>query len=85
MMTDTFGNIAKTIDHTLLKADAKKEDIEKLCEEADRHGFASVCINPSRVSRQRNYCGYGSEGIKSLDSTTCDDDRSKSIRNKNSD
>ncbi len=51
MMTDTFGNIAKTIDHTLLKADAKKEDIEKLCEEANRHGFASVCINPALVKQ----------------------------------
>ncbi|WP_026221697.1 deoxyribose-phosphate aldolase [Bacillus sp. 37MA] len=50
-MTDTFGNIAKTIDHTLLKADAKKEDIEKLCEEANRHGFASVCINPALVKQ----------------------------------
>lgn len=51
MMTDTFGNIAKTIDHTLLKADAKKEEIEKLCEEAKYHGFASVCVNPSRVKQ----------------------------------
>lgn len=51
MMTDTFGNIAKTIDHTLLKADATKEDIEKLCEEASRHGFASVCVHPSRVKQ----------------------------------
>ncbi|WP_425305692.1 deoxyribose-phosphate aldolase [Domibacillus aminovorans] len=51
MMTDTFGDIAKTIDHTLLKADAKKEDIEKLCEEANRHGFASVCINPALVKQ----------------------------------
>jgi deoxyribose-phosphate aldolase len=51
MITDTFGNIAKTIDHTLLKADAKKEEIEKLCEEANRYGFASVCINPSRVKQ----------------------------------
>ncbi|MGG3450951.1 deoxyribose-phosphate aldolase [Domibacillus aminovorans] len=50
-MTDTFGDIAKTIDHTLLKADAKKEDIEKLCEEANRHGFASVCINPALVKQ----------------------------------
>ncbi|OKL38152.1 deoxyribose-phosphate aldolase [Domibacillus mangrovi] len=50
-MTDTYGNIAKTIDHTLLKADAKKEDIEKLCKEASRHGFASVCVHPSRVKQ----------------------------------
>ena len=33
------------IDHTLLKADAKKQDIEKLCEEAKQYHFASVCVN----------------------------------------
>ncbi len=37
--------IAKYIDHTLLKADARKEDIEKLCSEAFHNGFASVCVN----------------------------------------
>lgn len=34
------------IDHTLLKADATQEQIEKLCEEAMQYEFASVCINP---------------------------------------
>ena len=38
-------SIAKYIDHTLLKADARKEDIEKLCSEAFHKGFASVCVN----------------------------------------
>lgn len=38
-------SIAKYIDHTLLKADARKEDIEKLCSEAFHSGFASVCVN----------------------------------------
>lgn len=42
--------IAKMIDHTLLKADAKKEEIEKLCGEAKEHHFASVCVNPTWVS-----------------------------------
>ncbi|OLN23403.1 deoxyribose-phosphate aldolase [Domibacillus antri] len=51
MITDTFGDIAKTIDHTLLKADAAKEEIEKLCDEAKRYGFSSVCINPARVKQ----------------------------------
>ena len=32
-------NYAKLIDHTLLKADAKKEDIIKLCKEAKDYGF----------------------------------------------
>jgi len=42
-------NIAKMIDHTLLKANAKTEDIEKLCNEAKKYEFASVCINPAFV------------------------------------
>ncbi|MBI4535087.1 MAG: deoxyribose-phosphate aldolase [Ignavibacteriae bacterium] len=37
------------IDHTLLKPEATVTDIEKLCGEARRYGFASVCINPSYV------------------------------------
>ncbi|MDQ0269504.1 deoxyribose-phosphate aldolase [Cytobacillus purgationiresistens] len=42
-------NIAKMIDHTLLKADTKQEQIEKLCEEAKEFKFASVCVNPAWV------------------------------------
>ncbi len=42
-------NYAKLIDHTLLKADAKKEAILTLCEEARQHHFASVCVNPTWV------------------------------------
>ncbi|HEX3014122.1 MAG TPA: deoxyribose-phosphate aldolase [Methanobacterium sp.] len=41
--------IAKIIDHTNLKADATVEDIEKLCNEAKKYGFASVCVNPANV------------------------------------
>jgi deoxyribose-phosphate aldolase len=44
-------NLAKYIDHTLLKPDATAADIDKLCAEAKQHGFASVCINPVWVSR----------------------------------
>lgn len=42
-------NLAKTIDHTLLKPDARASDIEKLCREAVEHGFFSVCVNSSWV------------------------------------
>ena len=42
--------VASLIDHTLLKADATKQEIEKLCAEAREHGFATVCINPHWVS-----------------------------------
>jgi len=43
-------SIASLIDHTLLKADTVYEEIRKICDEAKRYGFASVCINPSMVS-----------------------------------
>lgn len=43
------NNIAKMIDHTLLKPEATKEDIIKLCNEAAEYGFASVCVNPAWV------------------------------------
>lgn len=36
----------KYIDHTLLRADASKQEIEKLCAEAKQYDFASVCVNP---------------------------------------
>ncbi|HJU53235.1 MAG TPA: deoxyribose-phosphate aldolase, partial [Pyrinomonadaceae bacterium] len=40
---------ASLIDHTLLKPEATEEDIKRLCEEAARFRFASVCINPTWV------------------------------------
>ena len=41
--------LAKTIDHTLLRADATAHDVERLCREAVRHHFASVCVFPHYV------------------------------------
>jgi len=38
--------IARLIDHTLLKPDATRRQIETLCNEAREHGFATVCVNP---------------------------------------
>ena len=43
-------NLAKYIDHTLLSPTAQKEEILKLCSEADQYGFFSVCVQPSWVS-----------------------------------
>lgn len=43
------SNIARYIDHTLLKPDVKEEQIKKLCEEAKEYQFASVCVNPGWV------------------------------------
>ena len=54
-LTSTLGNvdvgkdIAKLIDHTLLKADATQDQIAQLCYEARKFGFAAVCVNPTHV------------------------------------
>ena len=42
--------VAAMIDHTLLKPDATRSDIEKLCREAAEFRFASVCVNPTWAS-----------------------------------
>ncbi len=39
------ADVARAIDHTMLKPDATRADIERVCTEAAQHGFASVCIN----------------------------------------
>ncbi len=43
------SDLASMIDHTLLKADATTEQIAKLCYEAMKFNFASVCVNPTNV------------------------------------
>ncbi len=45
----TKASIAKTIDHTILKAIATEQQIRELCAEAKANGFASVCVNPCWV------------------------------------
>lgn len=42
-------DVARLIDHTLLKPDATREQIERLCAEARRYRFKSVCVNPTWV------------------------------------
>lgn len=54
----------KLIDHTLLKAFAVKEDIEKLCAEAVKYQFKSVCVNPVHVMLAK-------ELLKSSDVLVC--------------
>jgi deoxyribose-phosphate aldolase len=44
-------DLARYIDHTLLKPDTTAEDIDVLCAEAKEYGFASVCVNPAWVKR----------------------------------
>lgn len=46
----TKEQLAKLIDHTLLKPNATKDDIRHLCEEAKKNDFWSVCVNPTYVS-----------------------------------
>jgi len=42
--------LAKMIDHTLVKPTATREDTKKLCGDAEKHGFSCVCVNPMYVS-----------------------------------
>jgi deoxyribose-phosphate aldolase len=43
------GDLGRLIDHTLLKPEASRQDIERLCGEAREFDFASVCVNPGNV------------------------------------
>ena len=43
-------NVAKYIDHTFLKPAGEKDAVRKLCREAKKAGFASVCVNPCEVA-----------------------------------
>jgi deoxyribose-phosphate aldolase len=47
MKTD---NIASYIDHTILGADATREKVERICQEAEKYHFASVCVNSCWVT-----------------------------------
>jgi deoxyribose-phosphate aldolase len=42
--------LARWIDHTLLKPSVTQKEIEAICKEAEKYGFASVCVNPVWVS-----------------------------------
>ena len=57
-------NYAAMIDHTLLKAEATRDQIKKLCEEAKQYGFASVCVNPTWVK-------YAAELLDGAESVVC--------------
>ncbi len=51
---------AKYIDHTFLKAEARKKDIDKILNEAKEYGFKTVCVNSSWVK-------YAAEQLKSTE------------------
>src|SRR6516225_3153760 len=52
------ADVASYIDHTLLKPEATREEIEKLCQEARAFNFASVCVNPTWVKE----CAFALHG-----------------------
>jgi deoxyribose-phosphate aldolase len=52
------ADVAKYIDHTLLKPEATRDEIEKLCQEARDFNFASVCVNPTWVKE----CAFALHG-----------------------
>ncbi len=54
----------RTIDHTILKPEATREQIRTLCEEAKQYHFASVCVNSCHV-------GLAAELLKGTDSAAC--------------
>lgn len=55
---------SKYIDHTLLKADATEAEIRRLCQEAKKFDFASVCVNPSWI-------GVAKEELEGTDVKVC--------------
>ena len=57
-------DFAKMIDHTLLKTEAGKADLDKLLDEAKTYHFASVCVSPIWVS-------YAAEKLKGTGVKTC--------------
>jgi deoxyribose-phosphate aldolase len=56
--------LAQSIDHTLLKATASDEQVERLCKEALEYGFASVCVPPYYLSIVEKYLA-GQSTVKS--------------------
>ncbi len=60
--SEAAREVARYIDHTLLKPDATRDEILKVCEEGVWYGFASVCINPVWVREAA--CALRGSGVK---------------------
>jgi deoxyribose-phosphate aldolase len=60
------GGVAGMIDHTLLKPEATRSDIEKLCREAAQFHFATVCVNPGWVALAANLLRGSGVGVCSV-------------------
>ncbi|MCJ1655880.1 deoxyribose-phosphate aldolase [Staphylococcus petrasii] len=57
-------NYAKYIDHTLLKPESTREQIDNIIKEAKEYGFKSICVNPTHVK-------YSAEQLKGSDVLVC--------------
>lgn len=60
------AGVAAMIDHTLLRPDASRRDIEELCREAAQFGFATVCVNPVWVSLAAQRLSGSAVGVCSV-------------------
>ncbi|CAB1081438.1 Deoxyribose-phosphate aldolase (EC [Olavius algarvensis Delta 1 endosymbiont] len=60
----TAAEMARYIDHTLLKPEATPMEFDKLCEEAVRYGFKAVCVNSGRVA-------YVAEKLRGTEVAVC--------------
>ncbi len=60
------SDLAKFIDHTLLKPQATPADIDCLCDEASEYGFAAVCVNPAWVKRASDRLRGSGVGVASV-------------------
>lgn len=59
-------NTAGMIDHTILKANAREEEVKTLCEEALKYQFATVCINPCYIPQAVHLLQGSGVGITSV-------------------
>ena len=60
------AGVASMIDHTLLKPDATKQNIEELCREAAQFKFATVCVNPTWVALSARLLAGSGVGVCSV-------------------
>jgi deoxyribose-phosphate aldolase len=58
--------VASMIDHTLLKPDATRQNIEELCREAAQFKFATVCVNPAWVALSARLLAGSGVGVCSV-------------------
>jgi len=66
MEMEGLEELARSIDHTLLKAEAREADIVELCRQAREWGFAAVCVNPVRVGTAARELRGSGVGVASV-------------------